>query len=291
MPAIKTPQGMRWNYQVKGEGPCLLLLHGWAADGRIWSNQVNYFARCYQVIALDLPGHGRSSWKDMTLEEMAGDIVFLMDALGIRRSNIMTSSMGALVAIQFCAMFSDRVRRLVLGGGLPKFSKSHDFPFGLEVPRIRKLGSQLDTDFPSILNVFYRSLFTIEERESQKFKWLDMFPKPADLPDKEALKFFLRILEKTDLRPMYRGLRMPVMLINGSEDYIAGRDALVFLQKELPRARLEILSGCSHFSFLTREEEFNHKVHEFLKEQEQSMEAPKPSLRTKLGVSRGVAHE
>ncbi len=220
MPYLKTPRGLNWHYQLEGKAQPLLFLHGFGVNSRIWRQQIKYFADSYRVIAVDLPGHGLSDWQNISLADMAEDIEFLMEKLGLKNVGIVASSFGGLVALKIFEANKNRIKFFVFAGSQPKFCACEDYPFGLEPKRIAKLAAQLKSDYPSMVNVFFRSLFTPSERATRRFKWVQTFRKTDFLPQKQALLALLEILEKEDLRDIFYSHNLPVLFINGSEDYI-----------------------------------------------------------------------
>ena len=88
MPHLTTPAGVTWHYDVEGEGNNILFLHGWGASSRIWRQQTKYFSQSYRVCSIDLPGHGKSSWRPMTLDEMAEDIAGILKHAGFQQTTI-----------------------------------------------------------------------------------------------------------------------------------------------------------------------------------------------------------
>ncbi|MGD2061137.1 MAG: alpha/beta hydrolase [Acidimicrobiia bacterium] len=96
----------------------VVFIHGVGQDHTIWVLPTRYFARHDRnVLAVDLPGHGRSSGPPLeTIEEMADWVVQALDAAGIDRAAFVGHSMGSLVALDAAARHPDRVRSLALVG-------------------------------------------------------------------------------------------------------------------------------------------------------------------------------
>jgi pimeloyl-ACP methyl ester carboxylesterase len=96
--------------------PATLLLHGAGLDHSVWTLQARYLAHHERsVIAVDLPGHGRSSGAPLeTIADIAQWCWLLLDALGIDRTSIGGHSMGALIALNMAATQAERVRSLCL---------------------------------------------------------------------------------------------------------------------------------------------------------------------------------
>lgn len=265
MPYLETRR-LKWHYEIEGpeSAPSILFIHGWGVDSRIWRQQVKHFSDFYRVIAVDLPGHGKSDWKKISLAEMADDIVVGIGQLGIKEFGIVGSSLGGMVALKIFNEHPRVVKFLVLVGSHFKFAKSDDYPYGLDVERIRKLGGQLHTDYPSIVNIFFRSLFTKQERSTRRFKWIQTFRNSISMPQKEALVEMLDILEKEDLRSSLSLVNVPLQFINGTEDYIFPKETFLHLREKAPQAEFEWLEECGHFSFLSKPYEFNEILQRFL---------------------------
>ncbi len=267
MPYLKTQRGLNWHYQLVGEGPTLLFLHGFGVNSRIWRQQIKYFSDNYRIIAVDLPGHGQSDWQNISLTDMGEDIEFLLQHLGCQQVGIVASSFGGLVALKIFELNQGRIKFFVFAGSQPKFCACEDYPFGLPPERIAKLAAQLQTDYPSMVNVFFRSLFTPSERATRRFKWVQTFRKTDFLPRKEALLALLVILEKEDLRSIFYAQQRPILFINGSEDYICPKSFYESLQGKIPMAHFVWFNACGHFPFISRPHEFNGALAGFLENQ------------------------
>lgn len=269
MPHLKTQKGITWNYEIDGEGPALVFVHGWGGDLRLWSGQSEYFSKDFQVIRLDLPGHGRSSWKKTDLPTIARDLEELFKNLNIPEINIVGSSLGGLVILQWFDLFPKRFKRIAWVGSLPKFLQvDGDFSFGLKLNWLRKLDGQLETNYPKIVDIFFRSLFTPIERRTDRYRYLTQFRRNEIVAQKDALKEFLNILKKEDLRRVIskiRASKIPIQILNGTDDYICSKESVLYLQQELPHSEVKFFQDCGHFPFLTRVKEFNSALETFLK--------------------------
>ena len=271
MPHLRTPSGLNWHYEVEGHGPALLFLHGFGVNSRIWKQQFKYFSDRHQVIALDLPGHGRSDWQNISLQAIASDVAFILRELGCSEVGIIASSFGGLVALKLLEIEPSLIKFFVFAGSQPKFCRSDDYPFGLDRERIHKLAGQLEGDYPVMVQIFFRSLFTRHERETRRFKWIQTFRKTDYVPQKEALMNLLGILEHADLRETFAGLTLPVLFANGTEDYICQREFYEELEGSLlpgepnrPAAQFVWFEKCGHFPFLSQPHEFNAAVEKFI---------------------------
>ncbi len=104
------------NRELDPEGDSVVFIHGTGQDHTIWVLPTRYFARHGKnVLAIDLPGHGRSGGATLeTIEEMADWIIAVLDAAGLQRAALVGHSMGSLVTVAAAARHPDRVRAIVL---------------------------------------------------------------------------------------------------------------------------------------------------------------------------------
>jgi pimeloyl-ACP methyl ester carboxylesterase len=102
--------------------PAVVFVHGGEQDHSVWALQSRYLAHHgYGVLAVDLPGHGRSDGPPLaSVEKMAEWIVALLDAAAVKRGTLVGHSMGSLVALDCAGRFPERVGAIaLLGTALP----------------------------------------------------------------------------------------------------------------------------------------------------------------------------
>ncbi len=119
---LNTPQGILFGYagaRVHQPGQkAVVFIHGTGMDHTVWVLPSRYFARHgYNVLAPDLPGHGRSGGAPAaTIDAMADAVVAGMSAAGIEQAALVGHSMGSLVALSAAGRYPDRTRVLALIG-------------------------------------------------------------------------------------------------------------------------------------------------------------------------------
>ena len=113
--------GVPIRYQVSGQGPTVILIHGFGESLESWQRGavVRTLSPHFQVIAIDLRGHGRSG-KPHDVKSygtvLSKDIVSLMRSLGTPKAHIVGYSLGALVALDFAILHQEHTLSVVLGG-------------------------------------------------------------------------------------------------------------------------------------------------------------------------------
>ena len=110
--------GLAFEVDDRGDGPAVVLLHGWPDSHRLWRDQLPALhAAGYRTIAPDLRGFGESAKpsavEDYTLPTIVGDVLGIMDALGVASAPVVGHDWGAAVAWGLAAFAPDRVERLV----------------------------------------------------------------------------------------------------------------------------------------------------------------------------------
>jgi pimeloyl-ACP methyl ester carboxylesterase len=108
--------GVRLHVRVGGRGPAVLLLHGYGETGDMWAPMAADLARDHTVIVPDLRGLGLSSRPAGGYDKktQGQDVAGLLDALKVRRADLVTHDIGNMVGYAFAAQYPDRVGRFVL---------------------------------------------------------------------------------------------------------------------------------------------------------------------------------
>jgi pimeloyl-[acyl-carrier protein] methyl ester esterase len=252
------------SYGVEGGGDkTLVFIHGFGGSRGLWRWQVEEFVSQARCLAIDLPGHGESPWHPLTLSDMADSVVEVMDHEGMTMAHMVASSFGGLVALRIVERAPECVSAVSFTGSLPRFLESEDFPAGLNVERIHKLAGQFKGDVAGVLDMFFRSMFTMKERASGQFSRLKDLRKSLPVPRREALLAVLEMLEAEDLRPVLKSLSVPVQFIQGDQDPICPLAATEKVRTMKPEARIDIVRDCGHFPFLSYPSEFGRLLKEF----------------------------
>jgi pimeloyl-ACP methyl ester carboxylesterase len=116
MNAFLNFEGHKVHYSSQGNGPALVLLHGFLESKEIWDNFAASLARDFTVVCIDLPGHGKSDIAAgvATMELMATITKAVLDHLGISSCVIAGHSMGGYASLAFTAKYPETTRGLVL---------------------------------------------------------------------------------------------------------------------------------------------------------------------------------
>jgi pimeloyl-ACP methyl ester carboxylesterase len=167
--------GVRIRYRVWGQGPPVLLIHGFGESLESWHREgvVRALAPHFRVIAMDVRGHGRSDKPRDPKSygaELSGDAVRLLRHLGITKAHVVGYSLGALVALDVAALHQEHALSVVLGGAgwnppetLDDFSRQAE---AYEQGRVRIR----DGDDAQALAALLRGLRVLSEEEVRRIR-------------------------------------------------------------------------------------------------------------------------
>lgn len=252
--------------ETRGRGPDLVLLHGWGLNLRVWDGLTRELAKSFRVIAVDLPGHGRSPWnpKARTPAEQAWQVHATLASRSDRYS-LLGWSMGGQIAIDLAAAMPGSVERLVLVATTPRFAASDDWPHGMPAATLEKLATQLRTNYKRTVSEFLElqvrgsaaSDKVLAELHASLFSHGEAHPK--------ALVAGLNTLKSSDLRSMLSLVRAPTLVVAGQYDRVTLPAASRALADALPDGRYVEFRRAAHAPFLSHTTEFAALVTEFLR--------------------------
>ena len=267
--------GVHLNVQLQGEGPALLLLHGFTGSSATWMPHLSASGgwRGFTTVAVDLLGHGDSDCppdpRRYGMERCVEDLTALLDQLGVRRVAVVGYSMGGRVALHLALSASggaDRLWALVLESASP----------GIEDASEREERLRSDAAVAEAIEREGIAAFVDRWQAQPLFATQGRLPATARerlrrqrlRNDPVGLGNSLRGMGAGAQEPVFDRLseiRTPTLVLAGSEDEkycaLARRTAAA-----LPRARLQIVPEAGHAVHLERPGAFAEAVREFLEE-------------------------
>jgi pimeloyl-ACP methyl ester carboxylesterase len=262
---VALPDGERLAYVLMGDphGEPVVLIHGYTDSARDWVPLVPYLAPQFRLILPDLRGHGRSGKPECcyTRFDFAYDVKLLLDALAVKRADIVGHSLGSYVAQTFAEVWPERTRRVVRISssgcprpGSPAPRAAHDF-----AAQIRQLHEPLDPDSP----------FMIEWWSSPTPVDPDFIRRQRQDAARIPLRVWLAILDQglvdTDLQRTLPRLKAPTLLIWGSADPLMEEEVRQTLREALPQAEVKVFPGLGHNPFWEQPAQVAAVINKFLK--------------------------
>lgn len=268
MAFAKLPNGINLYYEVAGEGPPLILLHGWGFSGAVWRPIVEQLKVTHTLYILDLRGHGRSEKPeaDYSLEVLAEDLRQFLDFLGLPKVTLIGWSMGGMIGIYFAAHYPQRVEKLGLISSTSKLIQAEDFPYGAPPPIVRRLDKQLTQNFDKAMEAFSRLIIYGEDhlKEKRAELWAQM-EDGVIAPPPHVARACLHTIETADLRGDLDKISMPTVIIHGALDHICPVGTAYFLNAHIPNSMLHIFPTAAHAPHLTHAEQVGTRLSQFLR--------------------------
>jgi 3-oxoadipate enol-lactonase len=262
-------------YEDAGDGPVVVLIHGYGGDLRLWDAQVGPLHEAgFRVIRFDVRGHGRSmiAPDGYTYENYSADLRDLLDRLNVERPatedlaidavHLVGLSMGGGVALQFALDSPDRVLSLTLvDSALPGFTYGDETTAHIQqfMDAVTTNGAKNAIDRVWLAHPFFDGvrrdpvLFENVREILLDFQAPDMRDgaRPADY--------------RPDLASRLAEISAPTLVIVGENDITDFRLIADVLAENIPQARQYVVSDCWHLPPVEKPEEFNRLLIDFLR--------------------------
>ncbi|MCQ2461871.1 MAG: alpha/beta hydrolase [Clostridia bacterium] len=251
---IKDINGMKINYECRGEGDLVVLLHGWGANITLFENMMNFMSTKYKVLAMDMPGFGLSSEpaEPWCVDDYVSFVVEFLRDYDTKNVILLGHSFGGRVAIKICSLDPKpfEVKKVVLvdsAGVMPKKS-------GVENSGIMK---------------FAKKVLNSEKANKVAPNAIEKLRKMRGSADYNAASPIMRKtlvnVVNEDLTALMPNMKMPVLLVWGSLDTATPLADAELMEKLMPEAGLAVFEGAGHYSFLEQPDRFNRVLGVFLK--------------------------
>jgi pimeloyl-ACP methyl ester carboxylesterase len=267
--------GIRLYVEETGTGDPIVFVHELNADHREWELQVRWFSRLYRCVTFNARGYppsdvpGDPSLYGFPL--VVHDIAAVVRTLGIVKTHVVGSSMGAYAALHFGLMYPEMARSLVVAGvgsGSPPADRA---AWAAESEATAR--AYLEQGSPAVAEVAARTptrlqLLRKNPRAFDEFL-SHLREHSAEGKARTLLGYQARRPSLQDFEEQFSSLRIPVLLIVGDEDEPC-LETTLWLKKTLPHAGLWMCPGSGHAINLEEPAAFNRAVEDFLRAVEHS---------------------
>ena len=251
---------LRITYQRVGEGPPVVLLHGFFGDSRVWRWQLEALSDEFTVVAWDAPGCGGSSDPPagFRMGDYADSLAGFIRALGLDGASVVGVSFGGTLALELALRHPSIPVALVAAGAYAGWSGS----LPPEVVDARRRQSLLDLQLPG---------------DQVAAKWMPGFLTDAAPPElvrevagivsdfhPAGMAVMVQALAEADLRDRLPRLDVPTLLLSGGRDVRASVAVANDLHDRIRGSRLVVIPGAPHLSNVEAPERFNDEVRSFL---------------------------
>jgi pimeloyl-ACP methyl ester carboxylesterase len=249
----------RWNaeaihFNAEGAGPPLVLLHGLGGNADNWLPQRTVLKRKHLVLSLDLPGHGRSSGREVRFADYWQVIEALLDHLELDSAALCGLSKGARAGLALASRRPRRVERMMVVNAFVHLTPADKArrlalyallaePGGVTLWAQTLLDWMGVSDRPVIVRGFMKSLATLD---------------PAHI------RRIFGELSAYDQRPELAEIVCPVLLVRGQKDGFVPDYCVEDLRRCLPDSRIVRMPECGHLPYLEQSISFNQIAAAFL---------------------------
>ena len=237
-------------YDVVGKGEtALIFIHGWSCDGRYWQKQTPVFAKEYQVITVDLAGHGHSSLdrSKFSMLSFANDVKAIIDKENIDRAILIGHSMGGGVIAEAARLMPEKVVGIV---GIDTLQNVAE-----RTPQnvIDEMVQSFEADFKIAAQNFVTPMFP-KGTDQQLVNWVkeDMSSAPKEIA-LSAFRNYLNQYVTGEAAIVFKDITIPVVSINAR----LWPTALEENRKYIKNYQLFYIEETGHFPMIEKPKEFN----------------------------------
>jgi len=249
------------SYREVGEGPCVVLLHAFPLDGRMFEPQTRALAGTHRLITPDYPGFGRSprvpAQPDMRY--YAEGVRGLLDRLRLDSVVLGGVSMGGYVAFECLRLFPEKISGLILANTRPEPDDEETRENRREMAR-----RVADEGVGVLIELQMQRLLAAETLENNE--WVVDLVRAMILEDNPngVVAALGALRERPDSTPLLPEIQVPTLVIGGEEDGISSPEVMRAMAEKIPGSRHVTLQGAGHLANLEAPQAFNAAMQEFL---------------------------
>ena len=266
--------GGRLYYETSGKGPALVLIHAGFLDSRMWNTQVQLFSENYRVIRYDVRGFGKSDVARTKFSDYK-DLHGLLDHLRVKTASLVGVSNGGRIASDFAVEYPSMVNNLVLvspgmsgykssGPEEEKMWEEFDAQMKPQEDAVRE-GRAADTVAMDVTT--WGSAQTPAKRERITQIAMDNFHVQVENPWK------LQVPPEPRTWHRLSQIRAPTLLIIGDRDVAPQIVMVDNIHSHIRGSKKVLIQGADHIVNMSKPDEFNRTVLEFLRAQTQEIQA------------------
>lgn len=239
-------------------------VHGAGGSSSIWFKQIRAFSKYFNVLLLDLRGHGKSKRhfsnvfkKKYTFDSVTQDIIEVLNKEKIKASHFVGISLGTILIRQLGEMYPKRVKSMVMAGAIMKLNTRSQI--------LMKFGNVFKSMIP-YLWLYRLFAYIIMPNKNHKKSRLLFVEEAKKLYQKEFIRWYKLTADINPLLKFFRQveLNIPTLYLMGSEDYMF-LPSIEKISSEHESAELCVVQNSGHVVNIDQPNEFNNKSISFIR--------------------------
>lgn len=243
------------------DAPAIIFIHGFPLNKSMWDGQLGALKDNYRVIAYDIRGHGNtgSSEENFSIDLFTNDLIFLMDALDLKKPALCGLSMGGYIALNAIGKFPEHFSALVLSDTQCTADSAEAKVKRIQtIENIHRSGVENYAE-ESLKKLFATVSFTTKQQEIAAVRKMIVQTTP------QSLSYTLFALaERKGTCNKLQDIEVPVLIIVGEFDEITPLAAARLMHGKIQGAQLNILANSGHLANLENALEFNGLLKQFI---------------------------
>lgn len=250
-------------YQHDDARPWVTFIHGAGGSSSIWFKQVRVFRQFFNVLLIDLRGHGRSKdFKDLhsgryTFEVLVKDVIGVMDHLRLPSSHFVGISLGTIIVRELAENYPGRVQSMIMAGAVMKLN--------VRGKVLMKIGVWLKSMVPYLM-LYKFFAFIIMPRKNHRESRLLFIREARQLAQKEFIRWFSLAADVNARLRFFRqrDTGIPTLYIMGEQDYMFLPSVRLLVRDHAASSSLVIAPDCGHVVNVEQPGFFNEQAIAFL---------------------------
>ena len=255
-----TGETVELSYSIEGteDAPVLVLANSLGTTTEMWDAQAAALRESFRLVRYDHRGQGASPVPPgpYTMDDLGGDVLALMDRLGIERFSFCGLSIGGMVGMWVASEAPDRVEGLVLCCTAARFDPPDAWETRARAVRDGGVGAVAD----AVLERWFTPAFREERPDVVEWAGGMLRGSPP-----EGYAGCCEAIRDADLRPRLGAIRAPTLVIAGSDDPAAPVQKAEAIRSGIPNARLAVIQRAAHIANVERPDEVTGEILDHLR--------------------------
>ena len=227
----------------------LFFIHGSAGDHTVWENQYDDMEDEFNIVAVDLPGHGESGGKgEREVALYAKWVKKTVEALGLRKPVLAGQSLGAAIVLESAIRYGNMLSGIVSVGG------------GAKMPVNPLVLDGMRGDPSMIINSIPE--FAVSKKNRERLG--DLLIENLRRADKNVAYGDFLSCDRLDISGEIERIRVPALLICGEDDRMMPPKFSMYLEEKITGAKLVLIKDAGHFAMMEDAKAFNVALREFV---------------------------